>query len=33
MSIIENPKRRIVEDLKIRNKNNMKIVAGGVFWK
>ncbi len=29
--IIENPKRRIVEDLKIRNKDNMKIVAGEYF--
>jgi len=28
---IENPKRRIVEDLKLRNKDNMKIVAGEYF--
>lgn len=28
---IENPKRRIVEDLKIRNKDNMNIVAGEYF--
>lgn len=31
MSIIDNPKRRIVEDLKIRNKDNMKVVAGEYF--
>lgn len=31
MSIIENPKRRIVEDLKIRNKENMSGVAGEYF--
>lgn len=30
-SSIENPKRRIVEDLKIRNKDNMKVVAGEYF--
>jgi acyl-coenzyme A synthetase/AMP-(fatty) acid ligase len=29
--IIENPKRRIVEDLKIRNKDNMKGIAGEYF--
>jgi acyl-coenzyme A synthetase/AMP-(fatty) acid ligase len=28
---IENPKRRIVDDLKIRNKDNMKIIAGEYF--
>lgn len=28
---IENPKRRIIEDLKIRNKDNMKGVAGEYF--
>ncbi|MBR2715187.1 MAG: hypothetical protein IKB73_03145, partial [Ruminococcus sp.] len=28
---IENPKRRIVEDLKIRNKDNMKLCAGEYF--
>ena len=28
---IENPKRRIVEDLKIRNKNNMQLCAGEYF--
>lgn len=28
---IENPKRRVVEDLKIRNKDNMDIVAGEYF--
>lgn len=28
---IENPKRRIVEDLKIRNKDNMKGIAGEYF--
>lgn len=31
MSIIENPKKRIVEDLKIRNKENMEGVAGEYF--
>ncbi len=31
MSNIRNPKRRIVEDLKIRNKDNMKVVAGEYF--
>ncbi len=31
MSIIENPKRRIVEDLKIRNKENMNGIAGEYF--
>ena len=30
-SVIENPKRRIVEDLKIRNKDNMRGVAGEYF--
>ena len=29
--IIENPKRRVLEDIKIRNKNNMKIIAGEYF--
>ncbi|MBQ7133615.1 MAG: AMP-binding protein [Ruminococcus sp.] len=29
--IIENPKLRIVEDLKIRNKDNMKVIAGEYF--
>lgn len=29
--IIENPKLRIVEDLKIRNKNNMNLIAGEYF--
>ena len=28
---IENPQRRIVEDLKIRNKNNMRGIAGEYF--
>ena len=28
---IENPRRRIIDDLKIRNKNNMKIIAGEYF--
>lgn len=28
---IENPKLRIVEDLKLRNKNNMKVIAGEYF--
>ena len=30
-SVIENPKRRIVEDLKIRNKDNMRGIAGEYF--
>jgi len=30
-STIENPKRRIVEDLKIRNKDNMAGIAGEYF--
>ena len=28
---VDNPRRRIVEDLKIRNKDNMKVIAGEYF--
>lgn len=31
MQTIENPRIRVVEDMKIRNRDNMKIVAGEYF--
>lgn len=31
MQTIENPRLRVVEDLKIRNQQNMKVIAGEYF--